>query len=299
VQSRLVGATGLTGLIGSRIHEVTRARYEWVNFRLSTGVDITDYAAAAAAIASFAGDSIVHLAAFTNADEAWRQKGDRSGACYQINVIGTQNLARACARSHKHLMYISTSYVFKGEKNQPHTEEDAPDPIDWYGQTKCWAEEAVQAAGCAFTIIRLDNPFRTAYPGKGDIIRKILEGIRAKSLRPQFADTIITPTYVDDIAYAVEKLLLTTPGGIFHITGGAALSPFALAQKTARIFGLDAGEVKRGSLTEYLTVPTNRPYPRYLHLSNQKAAKELGITMRTLDECLDDLRLQQQLLQDG
>jgi dTDP-4-dehydrorhamnose reductase len=288
---RIIGSTGLSGLIGSRIRDLTQDKYEWVNFSLSTGTDITNPSEVNSVIGAFKGEVILHLAALSDADEAWRQRGDEAGTCFRINVEGTKNIARACKKYQKHLIHVSTGYVFKGDREQPYTEDDRPNPVDWYGQTKLWAEEEVKKSECSFTIMRLEHPFRAYYSRKRDLVRKILDGLHQGALRPQFADAIITPTYVDDIAHAIDRIITTKPGGIFHITGSTALSPFELAHKVAIIFGFEGRNIPRGSLLNY-SAGDKRPYPQYLNLSNKKAVKELGIEMKILDEALQNLRKQ-------
>lgn len=74
---------------------------------------------------------IVHLAAFTDLVRAEKEKD----LCYQTNVIGTRNLANLGIP----MIYISTEYVFDGEKGS-YAEEDYPNPINFYALTKLLGE---------------------------------------------------------------------------------------------------------------------------------------------------------------
>ena len=87
---------------------------------------------------------VIHLAAFTNLNEAYKQTDDKNGVCYKVNVLGSSIIAETAKRHQKYMVHISTDYVFDGEKEEPYTEEDSPHPIEWYGQTKLWADEAVK-----------------------------------------------------------------------------------------------------------------------------------------------------------
>ena len=102
---------------------------------------------------------MIHLAAFTDTNAAWSQRGDKSGLCYRLNVSGTKNIIRLCQKYGQYLIYVSTDFVFSGQKDGVYTEEDTPDPIEWYGQTKRWAESGFESILPA-AIIRLSYPFR-------------------------------------------------------------------------------------------------------------------------------------------
>jgi len=287
--------TGLNGLIGSRICELTANKYDWVNLDLRTGVDITNLSTVEAVVDHMKGDVLLHLAAFTNVDEAWNQRENKRGLCYRVNVEGTRNIARVCKETGKHLIHVSTEFVFSGNKNDPYTEKDIPDPIDWYGKTKYWAEQEVENSGCSYTIIRPSFPFRAHFSEKKDNVRRILEGLQKKSLFSMFTDAVITPTFIDDLGRVIEVMAQIKPDGIFHTVGSSFLSPFELAQKIATVFDIDNTNIQRGSLTEY-TKEGERPYLRHLAVSNRKLKKKLKIGMKTIDEALQEMKRQQEAL---
>ena len=86
--------------------------------------------------------------------------GDKEGPAYKVNVIGTRNIARAAKKTGKYLVHISTAYVFDGKKQGKYVEDDPVNPIEWYGQTKAWAEEEVAKNCERFSILRIDRPYR-------------------------------------------------------------------------------------------------------------------------------------------
>lgn len=283
-RSNIIG-TGLSGLVGSRIAELLGPRYAMTNLDLTTGVDITNRLHVKKAMEQASGEVVVHLAAFTDVDAAHRQKGDKNGLCYTINVLGTRHVAQYCSTHSKYLIHISTDSVFSGEKKTPYTEEDSPRPIEWYGQTKLWAEHEVEKAGGKHAILRIAFPFRAHYPQKLDLVRTIYEKLKAGTLYPMFADQLITPTFIDDITKAIDVFIQKRPLGIYHIVGSSALSPYTLAKKIAKTFDLDGKKVKKGSLAKFLKT-AKRPYQKRLALSNRKAKRELGITMSTISKAL-------------
>mgnify|MGYP001596600967 CR=1 FL=1 len=284
--------TGLTGLVASRFVELFKDDFDFTNLDLTTGIDITNQAAVNPAITQSSASVCVHSAAFTNVDAAFAQTGDKSGPCYQINVTGTQNIAAACAQAGKHLIHISTDFVFDGTKTEGlYTEADPPHPIEWYGLTKLWAEQEVEKSGASYTIARLTYPFRAYYPQRLDLVRSLIEKLTTNTLTTMFTDHILTPTFVDDIAKALKVMIDKKPKGIFHVVGSTPVSDYDLAVKVAQTFALDPSTVKRGSLTEFLKT-TNRPYQKRLADSNAKLKTELGVSMRTLDEALLEMNRQ-------
>jgi dTDP-4-dehydrorhamnose reductase len=141
--------TGLNGLVGSRFVKDFSDKYDFDNLDLrdpNRPVDITNAEQIMEILQNSPAEYIVHFAAFTNVSAAWEQSGDKDGVCYQVNVKGTENIIKACQATGKHLIHISTAYVFDGEKETLYTEEDPVKPIEWYGETKMLAEKAIQEA---------------------------------------------------------------------------------------------------------------------------------------------------------
>ncbi|MGI5826633.1 MAG: SDR family oxidoreductase [Patescibacteria group bacterium] len=289
MKTKILG-TGLAGLVGSRIVELLGDGFDFENLSFDQGFDITKPETIESKIASSDASVLIHLAAFTDVGAAWKENGNKEGLCYQINVEGTKNIADLCAKHNKYLIHFSTDFVFDGEKEEPYTEEDLPNPIDWYGKTKYWAEEEVKNSGCKSCITRISFPFRANYSLKKDFIAKMIDGFKTGSLYPQFNDEIITPTFVDDIAWGIKEVLERKPEGIVHLTGPSFITPFELSKLVAQTFGLDGNLIKEGSLLEYLkNNPNSRPYPRCLKISNTKAREVLGIEMKTIVKALSEL----------
>src|SRR5688572_151585 len=137
--------TGLTGLVASKVTELLNTGYTFENIDVNhptQPTDITNFDQVLQRISSSPAQILIHFAAYTDVGKSWEQRDDKTGPAYMVNVVGTQNLVKAVEQTGKHLIHISTAYIFDGEKEEPYTEEDAMHPIEWYGQTKAWAEEA-------------------------------------------------------------------------------------------------------------------------------------------------------------
>jgi dTDP-4-dehydrorhamnose reductase len=282
-------ATGADGLIGSRLTELYPDELQIDNLSLATGVDITNAEQIEELLAANKAPVLIHFAAYTDAGAAAKEVGDESGLCYQVNVIGTKNIAEACTRHGKHLIHISTDFVFDGQKETAYTEEDEPNPIDWYGKTKYLAEQEVERAGGSYTIVRLSYPYRAQFKGKQDYVAKVRQALDDGTIRPQFADTLFTPTFVDDIAHGLRLLIDRRPTGIYHLTGSKAYSNYDAAVIIARAFHLDESKITRGSLEEYLKTPDARRFQRRLEISPVKFEREFDYNMANLEEGLIEI----------
>jgi len=284
-------STGGAGLVGTRIQELIP--YKFTDLDIATsGVDITKPDQVDEAIRGSQAEVVVHLAAYTNVGGAVEQTGDKNGLCYRLNVEGTRNVAEAAQKHGKHLIAISTDFVLGGRKDVVYDEESPRDPVEWYGQTKAIAEEVVEQVGGSYTIVRIGFPFRANFPSRPDVVRSIQEKLKEGTLPPQFTDHIITPTFIDEIAGALQVVIDTRPEGIFQVVGSPSLSPYELARKVAKISGFNPDDIKEGLLTDYLA-KTGRTYPQYLRVSNAKAKQELKVELSDIDTALEKIKKQQ------
>ena len=164
-------ATGLTGLVGSRLTELLGDAYEFENLSRETGINILDKQLVSDVVSASAAQIVLHIAAKTNVDgceldkekdkevlgksakeqeETWKN----GETAWGINVFGTQNVVEACKKNNKKLVYISTDFVFDGTKKH-YSEEDIPNPLNWYAKTKYEGEKLIQASGLDYIIARI------------------------------------------------------------------------------------------------------------------------------------------------
>ena len=293
MKQKIIG-TGLSGLVGSRIVKLLSDKYEFIDFSLDTNVNILDRENLTAAFEKNQDAvAVLHMAAFTDTTAAWEQKGDRTGICYQLNVEGTKNILELARKYNQYLIYISTDFVFDGTQTTPYTEDDIPNPIEWYGETKYLGEKVVSESGHPAAIVRITYPYRADFAAKPDIVHKVLAKLQNGEVVKMFSDQICTYTFIDDIANGLNKILELKPRGIYHLVGSSSHSPYDMAKLVAEVFGYNQNLVQPSSLDEYIkSQPENsRPWQKYLITSNQKV-KDLGIEMRTLKEGLTEIKLQ-------
>lgn len=280
--------TGLDGLVGSRIVELLRNKYEFENLSISTGVDITNRDVILERIKNSKAPIVLHLAAKTNVDgcELDKELGEK-GDAWKINVLGTQNVVDGCLKGNKKIIYISTDFVFDGTK-EVYIEEDIPNPINWYAKTKYAGEKIIQNAKIPWIIVRIASPYRAKFE-KLDFVRAILKRLKEGLPVAAVVDHIFTPTYIDDIAFAIDGLIENNLQGIFHVVGSQSLTPYEASLLIAKEFRLDSSKIIKTTRTEFFNNRAPRSFQ--LVLKNDKIGK-LGIKMRTFEEGIREIKKQ-------
>lgn len=283
--------TGLTGLMGSRVVQLLSLQYEFVNLSRITGVDITNKEQVSRAIEHSDAGIVLHLAAKTNVDACEKDKvlGER-GDAWVVNVEGTKNIAESCLIYNKKLIYISTDFVFDGEK-EFYNEDDTPNPINWYAQTKYEGEKIVKGLQIPWIILRIAYPYRASFP-KLDFVRVIKNRLQQKQEVKGITDHIFSPTFIDDIAAVFHGLITENATGIYHTVGSEALTPYDAATKIAHTFGLDTRLITQIKRDVYFSGKARRPFR--LALKNDKI-KALGYHLKPFSEGLQEVKKQQAL----
>lgn len=282
--------TGLSGLIGSKLVSDYANTYNFSNLDISSPsqpVDITNPDQVRTALEQSDAEFVVHLAAFTDVNAAFAQEGDKNGPAYKVNVTGTENIVSACEAFNKHIIHVSTAFVFDGMKETPYTEADTPHPIEWYGQTKADAEQAVMSSGANWTVLRIDFPFRSDPFPKPDIARKTVANMH-RGL-PLFNNHYFGPTFIDDFVKVIDWVIRSGTTGLFHASSGERWNDyeFGMALNKALSLGLD---VKAGDLNAYLQT-TQRPYQRNTSLDCSKLTSVIDFELQPITEALTKVQL--------
>jgi len=281
--------TGLNGLVGSKFADDFGEEYDFDRMDISdphNPVDITNFSQVLEKFKSSEAKFVLHLAAFTNVAAAWEQNKDKGGSAYQVNVEGTKNIIKACQETKKHLIHISTANIFDGKKEGLYTEDDKPNPIEWYGQTKAWAEEAVMDSEIDWTILRIDYPFRSDEFHKEDVVRRIMAGIRKDNLYPQFTNHYFGLTFIDDFAKVIDWVIRTDARGLFNASSGEKWSDYDFASAVNKILKL-GGKIKKGDLAEYRkTLDRSRPYQKNTALDCSKLKNALDFELLSIEEAI-------------
>ena len=273
-----IAITGSTGLVGSRIQELLYHDFIFLPL-LQSKIDITDQKSVEDFCAQNDFDLMLHLAAYTPVDQAEKDKD----LATKINKIGTQNLFNAVYKKKKKFVYISTDFVFDGE-HPPYYEDSKPNPKGVYGKTKYEGEKIVGSDGM---IVRISYPYRAEFEKKEDLVRSIQSYLEEGKALRMIGDTQITPTFIDDIAFALKHLLTNYSPEIYHIVGSQSLSPYEVGLKISDVYGLDKTLIKKTTYDEFYKDNDIRPKQSVI-----KSRKNTFWEMKSFDEGLKELKKQ-------
>ncbi len=222
----------------------------------TTGVDLPDgdlavRGVAARMVSRHRPDRVVHCAAYTAVDRAETERE----AALAGNATATAEMAAACATAGCALTFVSTDYVLPGTDPAGYAEGAARGPVNWYGETKARAEEAVEALPAPWQIVRTSWLFGHGPQNFVRTVRRLL------AERPEIrvvADQRGCPTYAVDLAGLLVQLHAVEATGIFHGTNAGACTWHEFAQEIARLGAVDPGRVQPCTTEEFPT-PARRP----------------------------------------
>jgi dTDP-4-dehydrorhamnose reductase len=244
---RRVLVTGAGGQIG---REVVRAfAGDDVIAADHATLDVSDREAVLQAITSTTPDTVVHAGAWTAVDAC---EGDPDRA-FRVNAIGSRNIAEAARRVDAWLCYLSTDYVFDGTKPEPYHEWDTPNPVSVYGRSKLGGEREI---GPDSTIVR--TSWVCGLHGN-NMVKAILRLAQEHEKLTFVDDQRGQPSFADDLAPMIRRLVVDRRPGVFHVTNQGAVSWFEFARTVLEVADLDPGRV-RPIPTADLHPP--RPAPR-------------------------------------
>ena len=271
--------TGARGLLGAAVTREFAPAGD-VRALARADLDLTDAAAVFRAVEREAPEAIVNCAAFSGVDRA-QDEADRA---LEVNAFAVLTLARAAAARGCALVHYSTDFVFDGESDRPYTEEDEPNPRNFYGLSKLLGEWLAAEHDRAW-VLRVESLFGEPAPGappRGSlhaIVARIREGVEA----PVFVDRVVSPAYTVDVARATRALLQSkAPPGVYHCANAGAARWVDVAREAARILGrpLKARELRLE------TAGLKAARPRYCALSSEKLAAAAGFVMPTWEDAL-------------
>jgi dTDP-4-dehydrorhamnose reductase len=278
--------TGVDGQVGRELKNVLAPLGEVIGVDRKT-LDLSQPDQILQVLAVTQPELIVNAAAYTAVDKAETEVG----LALAINATAPTIMAEEASRLGIALIHLSTDYVFDGKKNTPYTEQDQPNPLSAYGQSKLAGELGIQTAGDRHIILRTAWVYGRF--GKSNFVKTMLRlGAERQDVRV-VADQIGSPTWAQDIAQAIghftaplidvqisaEPSQLHKPlSGIYHLTnsGVASWYDFAVAIfEEARLLGFPL-KVERIIPITTIDYPTPAQRPAYSVLASHKITDVLG-----------------------
>ncbi|OQY28819.1 MAG: dTDP-4-dehydrorhamnose reductase [Candidatus Cloacimonetes bacterium 4572_55] len=259
----MIWIIGSTGMLGKQIcMELRRLKIPY--YGTDREVDITRSEALEKFSEGKSVRQIVNCAAYTDVDRA----EEEPEYAEQINGRGAKNIAQIAAKLDATMIHFSTDFVFDGQKTSPYREDDEPNPLSVYGQTKLSGERKIiqvsnhHSCWKKYYIIRISWLYGVC--GK-NFVKTIIRLCNERKSLNVIHDQIGSPTYCAPLAQNIVHLLHTTPQkfGIYHYSDQAAISWFNFAveiQKLGVEFGLIKKEIPiRPISAEEYPMPATRP----------------------------------------
>lgn len=200
----------------------------------------------------------------------------------QLNVEMPRKLASSVARGGARLVHISTDAVFDGQRGD-YTEEDQPNPLSVYAQTKLEGERAVAEANPEAIIART-NLYGWSLSGKRSLAEWFLNNLKAGIEMMGFTDVYFCPLLVNDLALILLSMLDKRLQGLYHVVSSQCLSKYDFGVALARRFGYDEKLISPASISQSGLLAARSPY---LTLRNDKAARDLGESLPTIEAGLE------------
>jgi dTDP-4-dehydrorhamnose reductase len=274
--------TGASGLLGSRIIKLAKHGYVAVPVYHtkqlhpnSLKLDITDSSEVLKLLIKLKPDVIIHTASETNVDKCETQKN----YAQKVNVDGTRNIAVACGKVGAKLVYISTDYVFDGEKGD-YNEQDKPNPINYYGLTKLEGEKQVTKNCQKYFILRTSVLYGW-HPWKQNFATWIINQLKQNKEITVVKDHYNTPTLADNLAEITIKAVQKDLQGLYHASGSERISRYQFAKQIAKTFNLDPNLIKPVKMSQLTAWIAKRPKDSSLNtdkIQKQLKTKPLNIT---------------------
>lgn len=242
--------------------------------------DLSDPAACAAQVRDC--DAVINAAAWTAVDKAEAEEA----AATVVNGAAPGAIARACADRGVPFLHISTDYVFDGSGSAPFRPADATGPLGAYGRSKLAGEQAVQAAGGNWLILRTSWVFSAH--GANFVKTMLRLGAEREVLRV-VADQVGGPTPAAAIASALvtaaRAMAGGAPGGLHHFAGAPDTSWAGFARAIMQTAGLPA-RVEEIATADY---PTPARRPANSRLDCAKLTQDFGVPRPDWQAALRDV----------
>lgn len=283
--------TGAAGFVAGSV--IWQAGPEWepfgvsieASYKVKPGVpcqslDMRDETALRAYFQEVKPHAVIHTAALADIDFCQTHQEDAEA----INVGVTRALAHLCREAGAKMVVCSTDTVFGGATGM-YREEDAPEPLNFYAETKVRAEQAVLNEAGAGVVTRLSLVMGLPVMGSGNsFLVRMVDKLKQGQEVAMPAEEIRTPLDVITAGRALLELAGNDYTGLMHLSGNDRLSRFAMAQFIAGEMGLPMELV---APTPPSNIPGRARRPADVSLDNSRAKSVLETPMRSLREGLE------------
>lgn len=285
--------TGSNGLLGQKLTDLCLSDPELELIASSKGpnrhpvkkgyvyenIDILDPQQIEKAVEKFRPDVIINTAAMTNVDACENAKEN----CYALNVEAVKSLIGFCEQYDIKLIHLSTDFIFDGEDG-PYSEDDLPNPLSYYGQTKLEADQLIQQSSCRWVILRTIIVYGIVKDmSRTNIILWAKGALEKGNPINVVEDQWRMPTLAEDLAECCLLAAKKNSVGVFNASGKDMMSILELVEKVAEYWNLDKSliqPISSGSLNQIARRPKKTGFIL------DKATNVLGYNPRSFEEGL-------------
>lgn len=240
-------------------------------------LDICDKESVEQFISANKPDAVIHCAAMSDVEGC----EDTPELCAKVNGTALSYIAAACESAGAKLVFLSSDYVFSGDKAQPYLPDDLCAPLSVYGRSKRLGEINAQTFCTRTFIVRTSWLYGTH--GKNFVKTILRKSASAKEIKV-VSDQSGCPTNAEDLAHHVLKLTATELYGVYHCTGKGVCSWYDFAREIVRLSGTECRVLPCDS-GDY---PQKAERPRYSALDNSTLDNAVGNEMRYWKDALED-----------
>lgn len=242
--------------------------------------DITDTESMGRLVENFSPDLVIHAAAITQVDYCEQHREE----CWNTNVVATAHVIAAARYARAALLYVSTDFVFSGEKGM-YSEEDETGPVNYYGTSKLAAEKLVMESALNWSICRTVLVYGNAIgPTRSHMLTWVQNELSKGNTIKVVADQVRTPTYAGDLSAGIVLMANKAARGIYHISGKDIVTPYDMAVQTAQYLSLDASLIQKVDASSF-SQPAKRPPKTGFNIL--KAKRDLGYDPISFTEGLE------------
>ena len=268
---------GAQGMLGHDLLEVFSKEYDVTGLDIDD-LDITRQGSTRKTIKELAPDVVINAAGYTDVDGCEK----KINKAFAVNGQGTKNVAKGCRDNGSKLIYFSTDYIFDGAKGSPYREDDPPNPLSIYGESKLMGERYIEEILDDYLIVR--TQWLYGVHGR-NFVETILALAEERGHIEVVHDQEGSPTYTADLSRAIAALISKKLRGTFHISNSGSCSWYDFALEIVRLANSSQVEIVPIS-SAALNRPAKRP--PYSILNCQRLEQEAGVVMRPWQQALQD-----------
>ncbi len=283
--------TGASGMLGHNLARwASRENEVWGSFHTHPisipgctmfPTELTNEKELRAQLNSIAPDVIVHTAALTDVDECEKN----AQVTKRINADGTRILAEAAEELRARLVYISTDYVFDGESGH-YSENDAPGPVNYYGESKLLGEEFTRRY-CSQALVLRTTMFGLKIAPQRGLMETLVEALGNGKPLLRFIDQYSTPLYTGQLTQVILQLLRLGALGLFHIGTKEKVSRFEFSRQVAQVFGAERADIRPARFRQIEGIARR---PKDTSLTSQLIETQFGVLLPDLGIGLRQLK---------